>query len=217
MTLLKAKPPDERPLPHQKTLVSPLFINGRRYLDPSQPKSTDHIPMCRAVSAIEFRDVERYICTADDSKTEIREKLKIACEEARRSYQRIREQKSLLTESFAVMEVVANAKSAVSTYLFQFKTRLTLTKTRRQSKEHSRSRTLSFPPPQILLTTQPKHPTVLPQRRHNRTIRPLQLPLIQLQLQPRLPTRPNILPRRHPLQRQPRRSISVRSTLVSLL
>lgn len=63
------------------------------------------------MSAIEFQDVERYIYSDDDSKEEVQAKLKIACEEARRSYQRIRDQKSLLTESFSVPEALATAKS----------------------------------------------------------------------------------------------------------
>ena len=69
--------------------------------------------MCRAISGIEFLDVDRYIRTDEDEKQTIRRKLAIACEEARRSYQRIREQRSLLTESFAVAEVMATAKNDV--------------------------------------------------------------------------------------------------------
>jgi len=110
LTTLKFKPPQDRPL-DQKRLFSVIPINGRRYLDAKQPKSADAIPLCRALSAIEFQDVERYIYSDDDSKEEVQAKLKIACEEARRSYQRIRDQKSLLTESFSVPEALATAKS----------------------------------------------------------------------------------------------------------
>lgn len=110
MTMLRFKPPHDKPS-DQDHVVSPLFVNGRRYLDSQQPKSSDHIPMCRAIGAVEFRDVERYILSKDPNKEEVQQKLKIACEEARRSYQRIREQDSLLTESFAVMEAMATPMS----------------------------------------------------------------------------------------------------------
>ena len=90
--------------------VSPLFMSGRRYLNPERPKSTYYVPMCRAIGAIEFRDVERYILLENDGKDKIRMKLKKACEEARRSYQAIREQESLLTESFATAEFLGTAK-----------------------------------------------------------------------------------------------------------
>ncbi len=66
--------------------------------------------MCRAIGAVEFPDVERYILSEEPNKDEVQQKLKIACEEARRSYQRIREQDSLLTESFAVAMAMATAK-----------------------------------------------------------------------------------------------------------
>lgn len=81
--------------------------------------------MCRAMSAIEFRDVERYIYTNEDTTEEVRAKLKIACEEARRSYQRIREQKSLLTESFSVAEVMATVKFVQQIEIITLDLRLT--------------------------------------------------------------------------------------------
>ena len=109
MTVLKFKPAEDRPS-NSDRFVSPLFMSGRRYLDPSRPKSTDHVPICRAVGAIEFRKVERYLLSGNDSEAGVRQKLRIACEEARRSYQAIREQKSLLTESFAVAEFIGTAK-----------------------------------------------------------------------------------------------------------
>ena len=110
MTAVKFKPFQDRP--SSDRFVSPLFINGRRYLDP-KGQSKAYVPMCRAIAAIEFRTVERYILSEDASKEEIREKLKVTCEEARRSYQAIREHKSLITESFLVAEFMATAKNEV--------------------------------------------------------------------------------------------------------
>ena len=108
MTLLKSRASEERS--DSGRFVSPLFMSGRRYLNPERPKSTYHVPMCRAIGAIEFREVEKYVLLENDGKDKIRMKLKKACEEAVRSYQAIREQESLLTDSFAVAEFLGTAK-----------------------------------------------------------------------------------------------------------
>ena len=85
-------------------------MNGRRYLDSSRKKAKDYVPLCRAFGAIEFRDVDSYILSDEPSKEEVQGKLKIACEEARRSYQGIREQESILTESISVAESMATTR-----------------------------------------------------------------------------------------------------------
>ena len=109
MTMLKSKAVQERPKSNAN-LVSPLFINGRKYLDQDVPGSQNYISLCRALSAVEFRDVEGYILSENASKEEVQAKLKLACAEAFRSYQAIRDQKSLLTESFSLVEYMAKAK-----------------------------------------------------------------------------------------------------------
>ena len=109
MTLLKSKASAGEAL-NGGRFVSPLFMSGRRYLNSERPKSTYHVPMCRAIGAIEFREVEKYILLENDGKDKIRMKLKKACEEAGRSYQAIREQESLLTDSFAVADFLGTAK-----------------------------------------------------------------------------------------------------------
>ena len=109
MTMLRFKPVQERPT-HGAQLVSPLFINGRRFLDQRFPRSQNYISMCRAISAIGFRNVESYILSDNGSKEEVHGKLKLACAEAFRSYQAVRDQKSILTESFSMAEHIAQAK-----------------------------------------------------------------------------------------------------------
>ena len=109
MTLLKFKASEEGASDGDR-FVSPLFMSGRRYLDPERPKSKYHVPMCRAIGAIEFRDAEKYILLESDSQDKIRIKLKKACEEAGRSYQAIREQESLLTDSFAAAAFMGTSK-----------------------------------------------------------------------------------------------------------
>ena len=115
MTMLKFKPVQERPT-HGAHLVSPLFINGRRYLDQSVPGSQSYISLCRAISAIEFRNVEGYILSDSASKEEVQGKMRLACAEALRSYQVVRNQKSVLTESFSVAEYMATAKYIQTTF-----------------------------------------------------------------------------------------------------
>ena len=109
MTLLKSRASEERTSDGGR-FVSPLFMSGRRFLNPERPKSTYHVPMCRAIGAIKFREVEKYVPLENDGKDDIRMKLKRACEEAGRSYKAIREQESLLTDSFAAAEFIGTAK-----------------------------------------------------------------------------------------------------------
>ena len=109
MTLIKSRASEERTTDGDR-FVSPLAMSGRRFLNPERPKSTYHVPMCRAFGAIEFREVEDYVLLENDGREEIRMKLKKACEEARRSYKAIREQESLLTDSFAAAEFMGTAK-----------------------------------------------------------------------------------------------------------
>ena len=113
LAMLKFTPVEERPT-HSTHVVSPLFINGRRYLDQGVPESQNYTSLCRAISAIEFRNVEKYVLSDNASKEEVQEKLRLACTEAFRSYQAVRDQKSLLTASFYMTEYLAKAKYILS-------------------------------------------------------------------------------------------------------
>ena len=109
MTLLKSKAVEERASDGGR-FASPLFMSGRRYLDPERPKSRYYVPMCRAIGAIKFREAGNYVLLENDGRDKIQIKLKMACEEAKRSYQAVREQESLLTDSFATAEFLGTAK-----------------------------------------------------------------------------------------------------------
>ena len=85
-------------------------MSGRRYLNPERPKSRYHVPMCRAIGAIKFREAEKYVLLKDDGGDKIRMKLEMACKEAKRSYQAMRDQESLLTDSFATAKFMGTAK-----------------------------------------------------------------------------------------------------------
>lgn len=115
MTMLKFKPVQERPT-NATRILSPLFINGRRYLDQNFPGSQNYISLCRAFSTIEFRDVDGYILSDNASKEEVQAKLRLACAEAFRSYQAVQDQKSLLTESISMAEYRAKAKYIQPTF-----------------------------------------------------------------------------------------------------
>lgn len=110
MSAFQMKSPHEGP--SSTKILTPLWINGRRYLDP-QSKAANYVPMCRAIGAIEFRNVKEYIISENASVEEMQQKLKKACEEARRGYQAFHEQRSLLTESFSAAESMANANSEI--------------------------------------------------------------------------------------------------------
>ena len=84
-------------------------MNGRRYLDQGAYKAKEYVPMCRTISAIEFRDVERYICEEGDGVEMVWEKVRLAAEDARRGYERVRGLESLLSEGFGIIEVMATA------------------------------------------------------------------------------------------------------------
>ena len=83
-------------------------MNGRKYLDVTQAK--DYVPMCRAISAIEFRDLARCVVEDGEGREVVWEKLSLATEEARRGYARVRGKESLLSEGFGLAEVMATAK-----------------------------------------------------------------------------------------------------------
>ena len=57
MTLLKSRASEERTSDGGR-FASPLFMSGRRYLNPERPKSRYHVPMCRAIGAIKFWEAE---------------------------------------------------------------------------------------------------------------------------------------------------------------
>ena len=109
MTLLKSRASEEKASDGGR-FVSPLSMSGCRYLNLEHPKPTYHVPMCRAIGAIEFREVEEYVVSENDGKDKLRMKLKKACEEAGRPYHAIREQEPLLTDSFAVANFFGNCE-----------------------------------------------------------------------------------------------------------
>ena len=81
------------------------------YFNPEKHDNKPYIPNVRALGIIEFHDVERFNPRTASSKEALIEKISLACEEAKRSYERIRDQRSLLTESFAAFDQMQKAWS----------------------------------------------------------------------------------------------------------
>ena len=92
-------------------LVCPLFFNGRRYLEPDNSKQ--YLPMCRAMGFVEFHGLETLFPPKQPSQAETYKALIHACYQARDSYQRIHDQTSVLSESFAGSEYLASTKDEV--------------------------------------------------------------------------------------------------------
>ena len=90
-----------------KDLLCPLFMNGRSYLDSDLQNPKAYIPMVRAMGVLEFLNSDQYQFSRERCQAQIYSKTVLACEEARRSYQKIRDQTSMLTLSLSVAEQVA--------------------------------------------------------------------------------------------------------------
>ena len=67
---------------HTTNIVSSLSINARKSFDQDVLESQNYVSLCRALSAVEFRNKEGHMLSDDASKEEAQEKLKLACAEA---------------------------------------------------------------------------------------------------------------------------------------
>ena len=94
-------------------LTCPLFFNGRRCLDSDSKKPRFYLPMCRAMGFIEFTDAEKLALPKHPTAAETHKALAYACHQAQDSYQRIRDQTSILTESFVGSEYLSLTKNHV--------------------------------------------------------------------------------------------------------
>jgi hypothetical protein len=95
-------------LDHGKsTLYSPCWINGRRYLRqaPSDPPPTkSYIPICQSFAPIIFPDLRALILPSLATETEIKNKLIEACRISTNQYSILKNRKSVMPETVALME-----------------------------------------------------------------------------------------------------------------
>ncbi|KAK0103443.1 trichothecene 15-O-acetyltransferase [Cadophora gregata] len=90
-----------------RTLYSPCWLNGRRYLKPTPScpsPQTEYIPICLSFAPIVFNDIEELALSSTASRHEIREKLLKACRVSTEQYIDIRERKSMLPECVNLFE-----------------------------------------------------------------------------------------------------------------
>ena len=96
-------------VPTHTPFISPLLTNARRYLDPENPQTKDYTPICQATGLIVFPDYQDLLIRDEISKEEKMTILLKACKASHASYQRIRERKSMLTESLVREELMAES------------------------------------------------------------------------------------------------------------
>ena len=106
LAMLKFNPPPDNVLEGQ-SFISPCFMNGRRYLRADPSMTHDHIPVCQAFGVVVFPNVKDYIISSDATNERSAETLIKATKAARTSYQSIREQDSILSESLPIPEYLA--------------------------------------------------------------------------------------------------------------
>lgn len=112
VAMLRAHPPP--PSLTESTLYSASWIDGRKYL---YEEYKDFIPNCRAMGEVIFPCLREYLVRRDSPKEKVKESLMKAWEAAFLSYQKIRQQKSLLSESIPLTEYIGDQMMG---YVFQF-------------------------------------------------------------------------------------------------
>lgn len=103
LALLRANTPAS----HSRTLYSPCWLNGRRYLKPSpgRPKPmTTYIPICQSFAPVTFSDLDEFVLARSASKDEIKKMLGTACKVATVEYRKIRQRDSILPECVVLFE-----------------------------------------------------------------------------------------------------------------
>jgi hypothetical protein len=99
ISLLRFSPPLSQPT----SLYSPCWLNGRRYLHPSSAFDK-YIPICQSFAPIIFPDLESLAVEKIPTREALREKLIAGCKIATEQYAQLKNRKSVLPESIALME-----------------------------------------------------------------------------------------------------------------
>jgi hypothetical protein len=90
-----------------RTLYSPCWLNGRRYLNPfpGHPNPTkSYIPICQSFAPVVFSGLDELVLSPSASKGEIKERLAKACKVATVEYGKIRRRESMLPECVVLFE-----------------------------------------------------------------------------------------------------------------
>ena len=81
--------------------VSPLFTNGRRYLDPDHAQTQKYTPICHAIALIIFPSVQSLHLTNSTTPSQKSHLLTQACQTSHTLYSQLRDRNSILSESLA--------------------------------------------------------------------------------------------------------------------
>ncbi|KAL8862805.1 MAG: hypothetical protein Q9178_000747 [Gyalolechia marmorata] len=81
--------------------VSPLFMNGRRYLDLSHAQTQNYTPICHAIALIIFPSVQSLLLTNSTTPSQQLHILTQACQTSHTLYSQLPDRTSLLSESLA--------------------------------------------------------------------------------------------------------------------
>lgn len=98
-------------------LYSPCWLNGRRYLRPSDANpfpTQDYIPLCISFAPIVFPDLKEISLSRSANRAVIKSKLAKACKIATEHYGNIKKQKSILPESVLLFESFGEKMRQVS-------------------------------------------------------------------------------------------------------
>ena len=92
-------------------LYSLCWLNGRRYIrcfDCQLSPSKSYIPICQSFAPVVFSNLHDLLLSLSATKAEIKDKLIRACRVAKAQYSMIKQRKSVMPESVALMEYLGN-------------------------------------------------------------------------------------------------------------
>jgi len=105
LALLRAYTPG----PNPKTLYSPCWLNGRRYLRhiTGQPDpEASYLPICQSFGPVIFPNLDDLVLPLQASRNEIKDKLIGTCRTATEEYAKIRARKSMLPDCVLLFEEI---------------------------------------------------------------------------------------------------------------
>ncbi|KAL8910231.1 MAG: hypothetical protein Q9171_004474 [Xanthocarpia ochracea] len=110
LALFKINPPSDTAnsteLDAPSNFVSPLFMNGRRYLDLSNAQTQNYTPICHAIALIIFPSVQSLHLTNSTTPSQQLQILTQACQTSHTLYSQLRNRPSILSESLAKAELI---------------------------------------------------------------------------------------------------------------
>jgi hypothetical protein len=104
-------PASHHPSSDYPVIYSPCWLNGRRYIrcfDTQLSPKTSYIPICQSFAPVIFSDVYDLVLSPSATKVEIKDKLIEASRIAKDQYSIIKQRKSMMPESVALIEYLGD-------------------------------------------------------------------------------------------------------------